>query len=67
MRERVQMAVGLIAQARVSDGDEGVMSMDHEPDWLRVRNAGSGFGWGGGEAGYYGGWDAMSMPDGVSY
>jgi hypothetical protein len=69
LKERVGVAVGFIAQARVSDGNEGVMSMDHMPDWLMVRNAGGA--WGDfrapGEGGFLGGWESIAMPDGVSY
>jgi hypothetical protein len=68
LRERVQVAVGIIAQARVSDGDEGTMSMDHLPDWMLIRGVGGGYGWGyGGDGGYFGGWDSITMADGVSY
>ena len=70
LKERIQVAVGLIMQARVSDGDEGVMSMDHLPDWMRVRGAGGWAGFGtdmGVDGQFYAGWDAIGMPDGISY
>ena len=71
LKERVQIAVGLIEQARISDGDEGIMSVDHFPDWIQVRGIG-GWAWGsrglGESAGnYFAGWDAISMPNGLSY
>ena len=71
MAAKVQLAVGVIAMARLSDGNEGITSTDHYPDWIQARNAG---GWhamgldgaGGGEF-WSGGWDSIEMPDSVSY
>jgi hypothetical protein len=64
----ITLAAGLINEARNSDGNEGITQMDIVPDWLRVRNAGSGFwGWDVPNSGYIAGWDAWSAPDGVSY
>lgn len=72
MQMRVQIAVGLVTAARISDGNEAITTMDVIPDWMQVRNAGSGWGgfgagngWGGGP--FIGGWDSLGMPDGVSY
>lgn len=74
MQQRVGMAVGLIQAARMQDGNEGVTSMDHDPDFMRIRNTGSGWGWGGYGAvgGYYGagvigGWSSWGAPDGNAY
>lgn len=33
-----QDAMAMIAQARIRDGDEGTVSQDHTPDWMRARN-----------------------------
>lgn len=33
------MAQNVVLQARVSDGNEGVTTQDHEPDWISVRGA----------------------------
>jgi hypothetical protein len=73
LAERVQVAVAMITAARISDGNEGITSSDAYPDWIMVRNAG-GFGWGlGGDGwalpggGFMAGWDALSLPDGLSY
>ena len=64
----IAMAAGLIQQARISDGNEGITSTDHIPDWMEVRTTGSNF-WGfnlsGG--GYLAGWDSWTGADGVSY
>lgn len=72
MQMRTQLAVGLINAARISDGNEGITSIDVIPDWMQVRNAGSGWGgfgvgngWGG--APTIGAWGSIGMPDGVSY
>lgn len=35
----IKLADGIIAQARVSDGNEGVTVMDHTPDWILARGA----------------------------
>lgn len=71
MQLRTQLAVGLVNAARMSDGNEGITSMDHDPDWMQIRNAGNGWGgvagggWGGGP--FIAGYDGLGMPDGVSY
>lgn len=72
LTERVQIAVAAISAARISDGNEGITSMDHTPDWFAVRGVGGGWwdglgGWGSPQLGYMAGWDAWGAPDGVSY
>ena len=64
----IAMAVGLISQARIDDGNEGITSTDHIPDWMRARESGSGF-WGIGlaDGGFMGGWDSWTGSDGISY
>lgn len=65
---RVQLAVGLIQVARVSDGNEGITTSDLPVDWMEVRNIGGG--WGdrfGGPTPFLAGWSQLSMPDGISY
>lgn len=64
----VAMASGLIQQARISDGNEGITSTDHIPDWMQVRNTGSNFlGWDIPGGGFMAGWDSWTGADGVSY
>lgn len=68
LQARVQLAVGLINAARISDGNEGITSGDIPVDWMQIRNAGAG--WGDGfsfGSPYMAGWQSLSMPDGVSY
>lgn len=68
MQMRVGLAVGLINAARMSDGNEGITTTDHEPDFMRARNAGLSFGntlIAGGP--FIAGWSSLGMPDGVSY
>lgn len=51
----VKQAEAAIAQARTRDGNEGVTTMDHVPDWIQARNCGQGWGngWlGGSNQGY---------------
>lgn len=49
----IKTAENAIAIARIADGNEGVTSMDHTPDWMRARAGAQGFGvngftnWGG--------------------
>lgn len=49
----IRQAEGSIKQARASDGNEGVTTMDHLPDWMQARAGAQGFGgynfslWGG--------------------
>jgi hypothetical protein len=63
----IAMAAGLIQQARISDGNEGITSTDHIPDWMQVRNTGSNWGWNLEGGGWMAGWDAWTGADGVSY
>ena len=37
MQNAIKRAESTIAQARAVDGNEGVTTMDHTPDWIRVR------------------------------
>ena len=68
VKERVQVAMALVTQARVSDGNEAIATTDHIPDWFEVRGAGGGFWWQGrGGAGYMAGWDSMTMPNGLTF
>ena len=49
MQLSIATAEKAITQARVADGNEGVTSMDHLPDWMRARAGAGGFngyGWG---------------------
>ncbi|WP_439392330.1 hypothetical protein ACRQ5Q_22300 [Bradyrhizobium sp. PMVTL-01] len=69
-RQKVQIAIAanLIKAARDSDGNEGITQMDIIPDWIQVRNTGSGlFGWNLPQGGYMASWDGWAGPDGVSY
>lgn len=63
----IAIATNLIHAARISDGNEGITSADYIPDWVQVRNIGSGFGWQTPSGGYIASWDAWGAPDGVSY
>lgn len=61
----IAMAAGLIQQARISDGNEGITTTDHIPDWMQART--SGF-WGFSvNGGFCAGWDSWGGSDGVSY
>lgn len=69
-----------ILQARIADGNEGLSSTDHLPDFMRMRNTGNGMagawagndgilsggGWPNGGYGF-GGWDSCCFADGSVY
>jgi len=63
LKMQIEIASGIITQARVSDGNEGVTSIDHVPDWMAVRGV-VGFDGIGGPF-FYCGWDPMGFPGGV--
>lgn len=46
MQMSIKVAEGVITQARVADGNEGVTTMDHLPDWMRARAGAQGMGYG---------------------
>lgn len=62
-----QMASALIGQARIADGNEGITSMDHIPDWMQARDAGGLSYFAFPEGGFMASWDSWSGPDGLSY
>jgi hypothetical protein len=64
MQMSIKSAESIIMQARVADGNEGVTSMDHTPDWIRARAAGGGYyNWGYGmNGGTFGGYSNMCWP-----
>jgi hypothetical protein len=44
MRNEMQLAQGALNSAQISNGNEGLTIIDHQPDWMRVRgNAGDWF------------------------
>lgn len=63
LRSAIAIAEGIIKQARISDGNEGVTSTDHMPDFMAVRGF-TGFEGLGGPQFWYG-WQAMAFPGGV--
>lgn len=63
LKEQIEIAKSIIIGARVSDGNEGVTTTDHEPDWMRVRGS-TGFGFQSAPSAWYG-WDTMGFPGGV--
>lgn len=61
MQMAIKTADGIIAQARVRDGDEGVTSQNREASWMTARNQGGSIGWTG-SGQMYGCYDQMSWP-----
>lgn len=63
LKEQIAIASSVIQQARISDGNEGVTSVDHYPDWMAVRGA-TGFGYLN-DPSFFQPWDGMAFPGGV--
>lgn len=62
--QAISIAKGVIADARVSNGNEGgPYSIDHTPDWISARGAGSYWAYSG-VGTLWGSWDAIGFPDG---
>lgn len=62
--DQTATAKEMIAQARISDGDEGLTSADHLPDWMQVRGFTGDFL----NAGIlYQGWDTIGFPGGYYF
>jgi hypothetical protein len=57
----VKGAESAIAHARTMDGNEGVTTMDHDPDWMQARLGGQGWGGGFGFNASFG-WGEMVWP-----
>lgn len=63
MQASIKTADAIITQARVRDGDEGVISQNRNADWMTARRSGGNTGWA--ENGYsamYGNYNNMSWP-----
>lgn len=62
MDRAVRQAEMAIAQARTRDGNEGVVTMNRNADWMTARQSGGGLGW----SGDYGNglYDSMVWPGG---
>jgi hypothetical protein len=68
LQERVAIAQGMITNARVSDGNENILSVDHVPDFVEVRRFGGPTMWLYGATGpFIAAWDTMSLPGGVTF
>lgn len=63
MQAATKVADGIIMQARIRDGDEGVTVVDHIPDWMRARNSGGAmYGSGGYAPWLYGNYANINWP-----
>lgn len=62
MKVAIATADKIIAQARASDGNEGITIMDHVPDWLRARQGSGGYLGDYGGTNIYGGYSNMNWP-----
>lgn len=62
MQLSIGVAEKIIKQARTADGNEGVTTLDHTPDWMRAR-AGAGGYWSYGGFSTYGGYCNVAWPD----
>ena len=61
MTRNIQIANGVIAQARASDGNEGTNTQNRQADWMRARRGSGVAGWAGGSY-QYSGWSSMAWP-----
>lgn len=66
----IKQAEEAIQIARVADGNEGVTSMDHLPDWMQARAGAQGIGggygfWNNGFLNFGGGYDGICWPNGT--
>lgn len=66
MDRSIKAAEMIIGQARVRDGDEGVVSQNRQADWIVARSSGGNVGWSGpgGSSTYYGTYGFMPWPTG---
>lgn len=66
--DAVSMSKSLLDQARIANGNEGIGSVDHRPDWISARSSGSYWAgaWGAGIGGAIN-FDAITFPDGLRY
>lgn len=60
-KDQTQTAMAIINKARVTDGNEGPVTMDHMPDWIRARGSSPAYS---GAGGFYYGWDYVAWPNG---
>jgi len=63
LKEQIAIAKAVVEEARISDGNEGMTSIDHVPDWMAVRGA-TGYATLGDPAFFYG-WDYIGFPGGI--
>lgn len=61
LQDQTAVAREIILQARVSDGNEGLVRQDNMPDWIRVRGQLDPYVTGG----YFSSWDPCPFPGGV--
>lgn len=64
--DQIKIVQDAVGQARVSDGNEGLQSVDHLPDWMRIRGALGAAGWFFDSQCYYG-WSPLGFPTGLTY
>lgn len=63
LKEQFGIVKDIVIEARVSDGNEGMTSIDTVPDWMAVRGA-TGYATPGVPQSYYG-WDYLGFPGGL--
>lgn len=70
LTQNVNIAAAIIAEARTNDGNEGLNSQDHIPDWIQIRGTyggAGGLGVGNNGYGWGGAWSPMIFANGLSY
>lgn len=63
-KDQMNIAMQIIQKARMTDGNEGPITQDHMPDWIRARGASQSYI---GNGSFYYGWDYLMMPGGSTF
>jgi hypothetical protein len=66
LQQQVASATAAVAGARAADGNEGLPTQDHMPDWLRARMVGAGS-FVGPFGDCFAGWDSLELPGGIRF
>jgi hypothetical protein len=64
LKGMIAIVRGIVDTARVADGNEGVTSTDHVPDWMAVRGV-TAYWMANAGPGCFLGWQSLACPGGV--
>jgi hypothetical protein len=60
-KDQMTIAMQIIQKARMTDGNEGPVTQDHMPDWIKARGTSPAYV---GNGAFYYGWDIVNWPNG---